>query len=480
MLKGLLRYRSLVIACAILAVGSPSIGLAEDEPSKPSGEKAGDSSADSSKYYKLLRQFADTLDQVDRNYVKEIDRTELIEAAIEGMLSKLDQHSDYISPDEIEDFRGQVDNEFGGIGVQVSIEEGEVLVISPVYGSPAYRQGVISGDVITKVDGNSIKGVNLEEAVKQMKGKIGTNVVITVRHPDGEEADITIRRSIIRLETVLGDRRKDDDTWDFFIDREAKIGYIRLNAFSQFTARDLRNALNELYRDDVKGLILDLRFNPGGLLASAIQICDFFIPEGRIVSTEGRNTEPQIWDARRRGTFDSIPIAVLINRYSASASEVVSACLKDHDKAVVIGERSFGKGSVQNVINLEGGQSALKLTTAAYYRPSGKNIHRGQDSTEEDEWGVKPSEGYEVKMTQREMRQYLIDRQERDLLKEPDGDAKPFEDKQLQKAIEYIRGAIAMTSDESSEPDASEAKPKEESASDTEESSEDRSDKAGG
>ncbi len=214
----------------------------------------------------------------------------------------------------------------------------------------------------------------------------------------------------------MGDRRKGDDAWDFMLDHDKHIGYIRISAFSRDTAQDVKKALVELQKEGMKGLIVDLRFNPGGLLNSAIEVSDLFISDGRIVSTKGRNTAERTWNAEKEGTFDGFPMVVLVNHYSASASEILSACLQDHKRAVVIGERTWGKGSVQNVIELEGGKSALKLTTASYIRPSGKNIHRFPDSKEGDEWGVMPDAGFELSLNARQTERLVRDRRQRDIL----------------------------------------------------------------
>ncbi|MCP4896912.1 MAG: S41 family peptidase, partial [bacterium] len=244
-------------------------------------------------------------------------------------------------------------------------------------GTPAYKAGVMSGDYIVKINGKSTKGFKVDDAVKHLKGKPGSDVTITVIHPGkSAEEEITIVRQMIQVETVVGDHRNPDDSWNFVLDEQKQIGYIHLTAFSRRTARELRKPLAELKKAGIRGLILDLRFNPGGLLSSAIEVSDMFVSKGRIVSTEGRNTKPRSWDARENGTYDDFKMVVLVNRYSASASEIVSACLQDHKRAVVMGERTWGKGSVQNVIELENGGSALKLTTASYHRPSGKNINR--------------------------------------------------------------------------------------------------------
>ena len=402
-------------------------------------------------YYRLLRLFADTLDQVDRNYVKDISRRELMEAAIEGMLSKLDQYSNYIPPKEIDRFRTGVESEFGGIGIQVSIERGVLTVISPIVGSPAYDAGMIAGDKIVEIEGKDARGISLDDAIKKLKGKVGTKVKISVLHPgDDEPEEITLKRDIVRVATVIGHHRNEDDSWNFIYDEDAKLGYIRVTSFSRHTIDELRTALKGLVKTKISGLVIDLRFNPGGLLSSAIQVCDLFVSKGRIVSTEGRNTPKRVWDAHAKGTYDGFPIAVLVNKYSASASEIVSACLQDHQRGVVIGERTWGKGSVQNIIELEGGQSALKLTTAGYMRPSGKNIHKFEGATDEDDWGVSPNDGFVLKLDEKETGDLLRFRREHDLLKEadPDEEQPEFVDRQLNKALDYLKSQLAKESAE--------------------------------
>jgi carboxyl-terminal processing protease len=236
------------------------------------------------------------------------------------------------------------------------------------------------------------------------------------------------------------------------LDEDRKIGYVRLTSFSRETTADLKKALENLKQREMRGLILDLRFNPGGLLTAAIEASDFFLGEGRIVSTEGRNTPKRTWDAVKPGTFEGFPLVVLVNRYSASASEIVAACLQDHNRAIVVGERTWGKGSVQNVIELEGGKTALKLTTASYQRPNGHNIHRFPDAKETDEWGVKPNDGYELKLSDEELGKLMEIRRSRDILKpKPEegqsaaGDSAELiaADKQLQKAVEHLSAELA-------------------------------------
>jgi carboxyl-terminal processing protease len=420
------------------------------EAAEKTAAEEGDKSVDDEEYFELLRLFADTLDQIDRNYVKDISRRQLMEAAIRGMLEELDQYSNYIPPKEVERFRTSVESEFGGIGIQVSIEEGWLTVLSPIVGSPAYKAGMAAGDQIVEIEGESSRGITLDEAVAKLKGKVGTKVTITVRHAGATETEkVTLDREIVRVDTVLGDRRNADDSWNFLYDQEHKLAYIRVTAFSRHTTEELQKAIAVLTKSGMKGLVIDLRFNPGGLLSSAIEVCDLFVAEGKIVSTEGRNAPERVWNARKRGTFDGFPIAVLVNRYSASASEIVSACLQDHERAVVIGERTWGKGSVQNIIELEGGNSALKLTTAGYLRPNGKNIHKFDGAKEEDDWGVRPNEGYAIWLEDKELSDLVRIRRERDILKKskpeaPNPEAKDpeFVDRQLAKALDYLRETL--------------------------------------
>ncbi len=433
-----------LFAPLLLLVLLPLVSLADDPP-KPAKTPE---QLKADKDYELLKLFADALDQVERNYVKEVDRRELMEGAIKGMLSKLDPHSNYIAPSDLEKFRSSVENEFGGIGISVSTESGELVVTTPLYGTPAYRAGIRGGDKITEIDGQPTKGITMDDAIKRIKGKLGTSVKLNVLHlADGSTDSKDVTRELIRMDSVIGDHRKPDDTWNFFLDEPKKIGYIRITTFSRHTADEIRSALQQLTASGVKGLILDLRWNPGGLLTSAIEISDFFVADGRIVSTAGRNAPERTWEAKKEGTFEGFPIAVLVNHSSASASEILSACLQDHKKAVVIGERTWGKGSVQNIIELDDGKSAMKLTTAGYKRPSGQNIHREEGAKETDEWGVKPNPGFELKLTDAEVEEYFADRKTRDVIaarpKEPAAETARKIDKQVQKAVDYLSTELA-------------------------------------
>ncbi len=392
--------------------------------------------------YELMKMFVDALDQVQRNYVEPISRRELMEAAIEGVLTKLDKYSDYIAPEDVDAFQSDVEAEFGGIGIQVEMRDDQLTVVSPLRGSPGEAAGLKPDDVILEVDGQSMAGVRLSDAIAKMKGRLGTPVTIKIRHNDGTTETVEVTRDNIEVETVLAQSLEGDGSWDWIIDDQYKIGYIRISSFSGHTPKELRAALEELKSAGVRGLVLDLRFNPGGLLPAAIEVVDLFVPEGRIVSTSGRNTDGRKWDAKKEGTFDGFPMVVLVNKYSASASEVVSASLQDNERAVVIGTRTWGKGSVQKVIDLPG-RSAMKLTTSSYLRPSGKNIHRADDATDADEWGVTPNEGMTIELQDGELRRLL--EAHRNSFRLPGGNQPMlpvYIDPQLSKAISHLKAQL--------------------------------------
>ena len=403
--------------------------------------------------YALYQLLVDTIDQVESNYVKPISKKELIEAAIRGVLNKLDPYSDYIPNEGVEEFRADLENRFGGLGIHTTKQRDKLVVASPLADSPAYRAGIRPDDVITAINGVSTKDMSLDESSDKLKGPVGSRVTLTIERKKKGTFDVVLTRDLINIPTVCGCSRNADDSWNYWIDVRNKIAYVRISSFSQKTTNELESILKKLTDSNMRGLILDLRFNPGGSLGAAIEVCDMFVDEGAIVSVKGRVTDEKTWFASKGKTITHVPMAVLINGYSASAAEIVSACLQDSKRAKIIGERSFGKGSVQNVIDMGGG--ALKLTTSGYFRPSGHNIHREADFTEEDEWGVTPDNGMVVKLNSYQNEQVLWRYQFLDILLNPekDKDGKPIvppvragepnrtvpvKDAQISRALQWI------------------------------------------
>jgi len=322
----------------------------------------------------LYGLFVDAVEKVEINYVRPVSRRELLETALEGMLQNLDPHSSYINTSEMRQFRRQIEGRFGGIGIQVEVDSefGHLRVIAPMVGTPAYVAGVLAGDLIVEIDGQSTEGMSPDKAVEVLTGRPGTDVKLSVVHEGSEDPEtISITRAIIDIPSVLGDRRKPDDRWELMVDRDKKIGYVRVAAFNEHTTDELKKALDQLKDEGGKGLIMDLRDDPGGLLSAAVEVSDMFLEKGEIVSTKGRNILPRKYEAQTGGPFEELPLVVLINQNSASAAEIVAAALQDHKRAAIVGQRSYGKGSVQNIIDLDGG-SVLKLTVASYYRPSAR------------------------------------------------------------------------------------------------------------
>lgn len=402
----------------------------------------------------LYGLFVDAVEQIEANYVKPVSRRELIEAGLRGMTQSLDQHTGYINTRDWKVFRRQLEGSFGGIGIQVGSDERtrRLKVLAPMVGTPAHKAGILAGDLILEVDGKSTEGINIDQAIEFLQGRPGTDVRMKILHEGATEpVEVTVTRALIDVPSVLGDRRKPDGSWDYLLDKENKIAYVRMTGFIAKTVSELSAALDAIKEQGFKGLILDLRDNPGGLLSQAVEISDMFVDSGRIVSTKGRNVAEKVYEAKREGTLPEFPMAILVNGNSASASEILSACLQDHNRAKVIGSRTFGKGSVQNIIELEDGESVLKLTVATYWRPSGKNIHRFESASESDEWGVSPNEGLEVELSTKEYRDWAVARRKRDLeiLKDNPTDAAPdatapFEDKVLDKALEVIRAELGV------------------------------------
>jgi carboxyl-terminal processing protease len=317
--------------------------------------------------YRQLNLFGDVFERVRADYVEKPDDSKLIESAINGMLAGLDPHSSYMEPKSFRDMQIQTRGEFGGLGIEVTMEDGLIKVVAPIDDTPAAKAGIMANDIITKLDEEQVQGLTLNQAVEKMRGPVNTKIKLTImRKGQDKPVEVSITRDIIRVRAVRS--RVEDD-----------IGYIRVTQFNEQTTENLKKAITDLQTqipgDKLKGYVLDLRNNPGGLLDQAISVSDAFLERGEIVSTRGRNAEEtQRFSARAGDLIKAKPVIVLINGGSASASEIVAGALQDHKRATLVGTRSFGKGSVQTIIPLGAGNGALRLTTARYYTPSGKSI----------------------------------------------------------------------------------------------------------
>ena len=314
--------------------------------------------------YKYLNLFGEAFEKIKNNYVEPVNSKDLIESAIEGMLTSLDPHSSYLNDKELKELRVQTKGEFGGLGIEVTLENGFVKVIAPIDDTPAYKAGIKSGDLITHLDDEPVLGMTLSEAVAIMRGKVGSKIKLTVRRNENERVDINIVRAIIQLKSVKSRV-------------ENNIGYIRVSSFNQKVDKQIIDSISSFKKKNTLiGYVLDLRNNPGGLLDQAVNVTDIFLERGEIVSTKGRNGKRgSRYNAVKKDLTNGLPLVVLINQGSASASEIVAGALQDHKRAIIMGTKSFGKGSVQTIIP-SGEDVAIKLTTAKYYTPLGRSIQQ--------------------------------------------------------------------------------------------------------
>jgi carboxyl-terminal processing protease len=422
-----MKYRLFIIAIVTAMLASP-FTQAQDE-----GKPVTDT-------YQLLNLFGDVFERVRSDYVEEPTDEQLVEAAITGMLSALDPHSSYLNPKSFREMQVQTRGEFGGLGIEVTMENGLVKVVTPIDDTPAFRAGVEAGDIITHLDSEPVMGLTLDEAVKRMRGKVGSDIKLTIRRGSRDPFEVTLTRAVIKIQSVRSRL-------------EGKIGYVRVTQFNEQAKAGIEKAV-ETFRgevgDDLHGIVLDLRNNPGGLLDQAVSVSDLFLDKGEIVSTRSRRPEDtQRFNARPGDVIKGLPMVVLINTGSASASEIVAGALQDHGRAIILGTKSFGKGSVQTIIPLAAGRGAMKLTTARYFTPSGRSIQQV---------GIVPD--IEVKQARIEAEATPERRREADLrgaLK--NGDAVPeaappaapaeepaIEDYQLARALDLLRGISLYSS----------------------------------
>jgi carboxyl-terminal processing protease len=423
----MMRKFSLLFAGALLGAASTLV---------LSGNGLTSANAAGSETYRQLAIFGDIFERVRANYVEEPADKDLIENAINGMLTSLDPHSSYMNADDAADMRTQTKGEFGGLGIEVTMEDELVKVITPMYGTPADKAGVLAGDLISKIDGEEVRGLTLQDAVEKMRGLVNTPIELTIlREGADKPMKITIIRDIIKVQAVR--YRAEDD-----------IGYLRVISFTEQTFDDLQEGIDklteEIGEDKLKGFVLDLRLNPGGLLDQAINVSDAFLDKGLIVSTRGRDDrDSRRYSARPGDLTIGKPLVVLVNGGSASASEIVAGALQDHRRATVVGTQSFGKGSVQTIIPL-GENGALRLTTALYYTPAGVSI-QGKGITPDikvDQTIPDELLGRDLKRGESDLRGHIAGDEEDDkgsgsIAYVPQD---PKEDDQLTFALELLRG----------------------------------------
>jgi len=381
--------------------------------------------------FRQLELFGDVFERVRAAYVDQVGDDVLIEAAINGMLNDLDPHSAYLNKKTYEDMQVQIRGDFGGLGIEVTMERGLVKVVSPIDDTPAHQAGLKPGDYISHLDGEGIMGMNLAQAVEKMRGPVNTDIVLTIRREGQEPFDVTLTRAVIKIQSVRSRVEKN-------------IGYIRITSFNEQTQPGLKRAIAKITEelgDEVVGYIIDLRNNPGGLLSQAVKVSDSFLERGEIVSTRGRQEgEASRFNAESGDMVSGLPLVVLINGGSASASEIVAGALQDHRRAIVLGTRSFGKGSVQTIMPIPGA-GAMRLTTARYYTPSGRTIQQT---------GIEPDiEVEQVRLEPLESRQRTREADLRNALTNDErtseeagtpGQAVVVDDYQLTRAIDLLRG----------------------------------------
>lgn len=418
----------------VKAQAEQELAQEEERTANMSSQKEAVEAQTDEQTYRQLNLFGDVFERVRAQYVEPLTDEVLIESAVQGMLSDLDPHSSYLDEEDFKDMQVQTSGEFGGLGIEVSMDNGFVKVVSPIDGTPAYEAGMQAGDYITHLDGEPVMGLTLSEAVDQMRGKVGEPIMLTVVREGADEAmEVEIIRDIIKIQSVRNRIEQED------------IGYVRITVFNQNTMPGLKKAIEEIQSeagDKLIGYVLDLRNNPGGLLDQAIAVSDAFLDKGEIVSTRGRNKRDTKRDNSTPGDItEGKPIVILINGGSASASEIVAGALQDHRRAIVVGTQSFGKGSVQTIIPLPG-HGAMRLTTARYYTPSGRSIQAEgiepdivieQAKLEEINTGFKPTRESDLRGA--------LDKKD----KKEDGDNADKEERtdyQLDRAIDLLRGVI--------------------------------------
>lgn len=413
----------------------------------------------------FARYVAEGLATIDRNVLEPVPERELFDGAMRGMVDVVnrhgDKHSEFLNEDEAGPLRAEIRQQFGGVGVRIGLEGDPprlTIVGPPDVASPAAAAGLRAGDRIVSIDGNPTAGMDMPTILKLMRGTPRTTIELAIERDDGKVLEFELVREVINIESVLGDRRSDDGSWQFRLEEDPRIAHIRIESFGDRTANELNRVLENVILAGAEAVMLDLRGDAGGSLDAAVDVCKLLLPADRsIVETRGRGGAiERRYATTENGRFLNIPIVVLVNQDSASAAEIVAACLQDHGRAAVAGQRSYGKGTVQQLLPLQNGKSLLKLTWASFWRPSGEIIHRATDATDGESWGVVPDKGLERKLTQQEYEAYLKYRDDRDRfsgIKQENEASKTesvsesnFIDAQLQVAVKHLQNALAKES----------------------------------
>jgi carboxyl-terminal processing protease len=387
---------------------------------------------------------------IEQAYAFPLERKAYIEKVMKALAAELDGESEYMTAEQFAELSHSFEQQLVGVGLQLDEDGGEIVVATPIPGSPAEKAGIVPGDRIRVVGETRLADTpedkRLEIVVKTLRGRAGEPVTLEVQRRGEERTQkLSIVRASIQLESVRGDRRTGGE-WSYLLDGAEKIGYIRILQFGNRTAGELRSVLEKLQGQEVKGLILDLRENPGGLLPQAVAVSDLFLESGKIATVRSQGDKEQKFEASAEGTIKDLSLAVLVNRHTGSSAEIVAACLQDHQRAAIVGERTFGRGIVQSLLPLKTTGGALRITTGVFHRPSGGTIHRGRiaanEPTPQNAGGVSPDAGLEVEFSEEELQKYLEYRQARDV--DPGNDkAESFEDRQLAKALAHLREKIS-------------------------------------
>ena len=376
------------------------------------------------------KRFAEVIYRIDKGYFRNIDSEQLFQAAMEGVFRKLDDRSEFIEPSQLRNYERDFKKEFAGIGVELDAElsSGEIVVVAPVYGGPAWQAGIRSGDRIISVEGIETRGRNLSEIVAQFRGEVGSQVELCIRkqgvglNDRSVIQDVTLSRQNITIESVRGDRRLPSGKWDWWLEGDPNIAYLRISHFSKRTDTEVAALIEKLvFKQPPRGLVIDLRGNSGGILEGGIALCNLFLEDGLIAAvTNDRSNNSngkqlqQKWTATAGQVLKGVPIAVLVDEFTASVAEIVAACLQDHKRATIVGSRTFGNASVQTITTLSSGPGAIRLTTNEYQRPSGTSLNRLSTSTESDAWGVRPDSNFALSPTRKQLEDWITWRQDRD------------------------------------------------------------------